>query len=519
MLGANKREQPRGHDWFVVLNPLRSELDRQKIAKEIAQAFKLPVEEAMDLVAKTPIILVDNLLYATAIQIKQYFRTPQAEILVSNDGFLKRRCYRTVWPVPPSFSFLSAPEVQPMPQKTGEQEELDQEEAIQEIRSWVQTDESVPEQGIHTPNKNGHDNSRHFRSLLEEEREKLVKEKVGLKETIDHLNQSLQKTQADMIEKEKTVRSSESARKQQEKETQELQSLAGHAEEKYDLLREEFRLTRQHFEEKLAARDRQEEALLRQIEERELANKELLHEKVALQKGLEAVKNELERARDERVQSSLEQEQSIAQFGRDLENQKRMVADLNAKIQNLEEGKRIVQVSEARLIKEVELQTSQTRRWEQRATELEKEVRKLRQSFEDQTKSWQLRLAQLEAREHELETAREQIHQLRAELEQREMSQKKDQLHQVMQVKEARLKQIVKQQEKIETEIREREDELRKLLAEQEMTEREVIEAKQVQRHLTQKQKHEARPHEPREPSSACQDPLTSSAHSEDIDD
>ena len=40
MLGGNKKAQPRGQDWFVVLNPLKSELDRNRIAKEIAQKIK-----------------------------------------------------------------------------------------------------------------------------------------------------------------------------------------------------------------------------------------------------------------------------------------------------------------------------------------------------------------------------------------------------------------------------------------------------------------------------------------------
>ncbi len=520
MLGGNKKVQSRGQDWFVVLNPLKSEIDRNKIAKEIAQAFLLPIEEAFDLVAKTPIILIDNLLYATALQIKQHFRTTQAEILVSNDGFLKRRCYRTVWPVAPSLSFLHADGAKGSSPKGGEQEKLDQDEAIQEIRSWVQTEETSPERGIHTPNTNSHDNSRHFRSLLEEEREKLLKESVGLKETIDNLNKSLEKTQADAAEKEKSAQTGESVRKRKEKETQELQSIAGHAEEKYDLLREEFRQTRQLFEEKLAAHDRKAEELLRQIEERDLANKELLQEKMALQKTLDTVKNDLQRACDERVQSRREWENGSSQLGRELENQKRMIADLNAKIQNLDEGKRIVQMSEERLIGELELQTAQARRWEQKASELEKDVRKLRESFEDQMKSWQIRLAQLEAREHELETARKQIRQLHAELEQREMSQKKSQLHNQAVAKEARLKQIVKHQEKIEAEIRDREEELRKLLAEQETTEREVIEAKQSQRHLAEKLKQESRTQEPSElPLSMKSDPMTPLTHSEDVDD
>ena len=520
MLNGNKKVQPRGQDWFVVLNPLKSELDRNKIAKEIAQAFLLPVEETLDLVANTPIILLDNLLYATALQVKQHFRTTQAEILVSNDGFLKRRCYRTVWPVAPSLSFLHSTEAKGTPQKTGEQEKLNQEEAIQEIRSWVQTEASSLEGGAHDPNKNGHSSHRHFRSLLEEEREKLLKESVGLKETIDQLHKSLEKTQADVHEKEKFAQIGESSRKQKEKESQELQSIVGHAEEKYDLLREEFRQTRQLFEEKLASHDRKAEELLRQIEERDLANKELLQEKMALQKTLDVVKNDLQRAHDEQAQFRRERENGMAQFGRELENQKQLVADLNAKIQNLEEGKRIVETSEGRLIKELELQTVQAKRWEQKASEFEKDIRKLRESFEDQMKSWQLRLAQLEAREHELDTARKQIRQLRAEIEQREMSQKKGQLHDQVAAKEARLKQIVKQQEKIENEIRDREEELRKLLAEQETTEREAIEAKQSQRHLAEKLKHENRTQEPQEASPSIKaDSLTSLPHSEGIDD
>ena len=106
MLSGTKKAQPGGQDWFVVLNPLKSELERNRIAREIAAAFRLPVEEALDLVQNTPIVLMDNLLYATALQIKQHFQNSQKDILVSNDSFLKRRCYRTVWPTPPSLAFL-----------------------------------------------------------------------------------------------------------------------------------------------------------------------------------------------------------------------------------------------------------------------------------------------------------------------------------------------------------------------------------------------------------------------------
>jgi len=521
MLTGTKKVQPGGQDWFVVLNPLKSELERNKIAREIAKAFCLPVDEALDLVQNTPIILMDNLLYATALQVKQYFRTSQADIVISNDSFLKRRCYRTVWPTPPNLAFLHQSGFPAEPPQKNETEKLDYSEAIQEIRSWVQTEE-VSERGDTRASKGSivNRNGRHFRSILEEEREKLLKESVGLKESMSQLRKALEKAQAEVSEKEKAVQASEAAKKQKEKEVQELQALVSHAEEKYELLREEFRQTRQYFEEKLGSEDRKAEEFLKQIEERDLTHKELLQEKQALSKSFHAVKSDLLRAKDEQEQLRREWESQLAQFRREMENQKTLAEALQAKIKNLEEGKRIVQSSETRLIQELELQTQQAKRWEQRSSDFEKEIRQMRASFEDQQKSWQVRLAQLEAREMDLENARKQIRQLHAELDQRETVQKKAQLHEQLTTKEARLKQVVKQQEKIESEIRDREEDMRKLLAEQETIEREVIEAKQAQRHLAEKVKSDS-PAELRKPTGSPDASAfhASHAHPEVMDD
>ena len=523
MLTGTKKVQPSGQDWFVVLNPLKSELERNKIAREIAKAFRLPVDEALDLVASTPIILIDNLLYATALQVKQYFRSSQANIVVSNDNLLKRRCYRTVWPTPPNLAFLHQMGSPTVILQKNETEKLDHNEAIQEIRSWVQTEGVSPERGERSPAKNGigSQNNRHFRSILEEEQEKLLKESVGLKESLGQLRKALEKAQAEIAERERITQAGEAAKKQREKEVQELQVLISHAEEKYELLREEFRQTRQHFEEKLGSQEHKSEELLRQLEERDLTHKELLQEKQALLKSFHAVKNDLQRAQDEQEQSRREWESQSAQFSRELENQKTLAEGLHAKIQNLEEGKKIVQSSETRLIQELELQAQQARRWEQKSSELEKEIRRLRGSFEDQQKSWQLRLAQLEAREHDLENARKQIRELHTELDQREVVQKKNQVHEQLAAKETRLKQVVRQQEKIESEIRDREEEMRKLLAEQETIEHEMIEAKQAQRHLAEKMKHESPVTEhPKSASPADRPPFhVSRPHSEAVDD
>jgi chromosome segregation ATPase len=523
MLSGTKKVQQGGQDWFVVLNPLQSELERNKIAREIARAFRLPVDEALDLVQNTPIILMDNLLYATALQVKQYFQNFQADIVISNDGFLKRRCYRTVWPTPPNLAFLHQVESPTASSQKNETEKLDHGEAIQEIRSWVQTEGVSPERGDRVPLRNGmaNQNSRHFRSILEEDREKLLKESVGLKESVSQLRKALEKAQAEVSEKERAVKASEVATKQKEKEALELQTLVNHAEEKYELLREEFRQTRQYFEEKLSSDDHKAEELLKQIEERDLTHKELLQEKQMLLKSFHAVKNDLQRAKDEQEQARREWESQAAQFRRELENQKTLVEGLHAKIKNLEEGKKIVQSSETRLIQELELQTQQVKRWEQKSSELEKEIRQIRGSFEDQQKSWQVRLAQLEAREMDLENARTQIRQLYAELDQRETVQKKAQFHEQLVSKEARLKQVVKQQEKIESEIREREEDMRKLLAEQETIEREVIETKQAQRHMAEKIKREGPVLEQRKHASPSDTSAfhASHAHPEAIDD
>ncbi len=524
MLTGTKKAQPGGQDWFVVLNPLKSELERNKIAREIAKAFRLPVDEALDLVQNTPIILMDNLLYATALQVKQYFRSSPSDIVVSNDSFLKRRCYRTVWPTPPSLAFLHQVGSSTGPSQKNETEKLDHGEAIQEIRSWVQTEGVSSERGeTRASAKSGmaHPNNRHFRNILEEEREKLLKESVGLKENGSQLRRALEKLQTELSEKERALQASEASIKQKEKEAQELQSLVNHSEEKYELLRDEFRQTRQYFEEKLSAEDHKSEEWLKQIEERDLTHKELLQEKQALLKSFHAVKNDLQRAKNEQEQVRREGESQGSQFQRELENQKTLVEGLHAKIKNLEEGKKIVQSSETRLIQELELQTQQTKRLEQRSSEFEKEIRQMRGSFEDQQKSWQVRLAQLEAREMDLENARKQIRQLHAELDQRETVQKKSQLHEQLVTQEARLKQVVKQQEKIESEIREREEDMRKLLAEQETIEREVIEAKQAQRHLSEKTKREVPVPESRKPASPSAVPEfhATHVHPEALDD
>lgn len=489
MLIGNRKIQAGGQNWFIVLNPLRSEIDRTKVAKEISKAFRIPLEEASDLVSNTPIILLDNLTYATALQVKQYFSALASDIIVSNDTLLRRRCYRTVWPTPPDLRFLRGVDFKTLPKVN--EEKLDREEAIQEIRSWIQTENDSSEKEPSLKTKNG-DAGRHYKALLEEERERLLKETVGLRDSINQSHKALEKAQDELQTQMKALEISTNEKKQKDKEVQELQTLLSHADEKYEVLKEEFRQTRQYFEEKLVVHEKKAEEFLKQIEEREIANKALMEEKQSLQKNFHMIKNDILRARDEKEQNELEWKDRAAILSRELDTQKKFVAELQAKIETLEESRKIVQASEYRLMKELESQGQQTKRWEVKSVEIEKEIAKQKETFESQIKSWQLRLAQLESREHELEKARKQVRDLQQQLEHRELIQRKRELSESLVLKENQLKSLVKQQEKLETEIRHREEELRKLLQEQETTEREVVEIKQAQRHLTERLKRES---------------------------
>ena len=68
-----------------------------------------------------------------------------AEFVVTNDGLFKRRCYRTVWPEPPSLSFLFdlSDEDEEKIEKA-EDEKLDQADALREIRSWKEDVKPTP---------------------------------------------------------------------------------------------------------------------------------------------------------------------------------------------------------------------------------------------------------------------------------------------------------------------------------------------------------------------------------------
>ncbi len=97
-------------NWSVILNPLKSELDKKRVSEKISKFFGLSFEEARELVQSTPVILLDELPEPVALQARSLFQEVRADaVTLTNDSLVKRRCYRAVWPEPPSLSFLENP--------------------------------------------------------------------------------------------------------------------------------------------------------------------------------------------------------------------------------------------------------------------------------------------------------------------------------------------------------------------------------------------------------------------------
>lgn len=484
MLLGNKKKsknQNSQRNWCLIINPLKSDIDRNKIAKKIEATFNLSFTESLDLVANTPIILLDNLPYETAIKAKKHFQEIGTELVVSNDNFLKRRCYKTVWPEPPSLSFLLGLKESDVAQLS---ERLDHEEAIREIRSWRDDGENITEKNDDRIT----DNSLQMK-VLEEEKKRLIDNLKSGKEHLEEMKKSSEKMQSELFRKDSEIKALNLEKKSKEKENQEMQALLSNTEEKHEILREEFRDTRDYFEERLSSQEKREEKLLKETDSKNMLLTEIRKENQILKQNFQNREDDFKKTERNAVESESVLKEKISKLTSDLEAQKGLVSEWNMRLHEFNEFKARTEKNNQILKKELNIQVEQSEQWKCRAIQLEEHMEKLRKSFENQEKTWKLQLMQADSKQKELESARKQIRELNFQLEHREALQKKAQLAENLGLKEDRLKNLVKQQEKAEKEIREREEEMRKLLAQQEVTEREIIEDKQAQRHLLERTK------------------------------
>jgi hypothetical protein len=191
----SKKSAKEAHNqWCVILNPITSELSKTETVEKIVEAFPLSIDEASQLVERTPIILLENLNYDTAKKIKSIFSAVNADILLTEDMYLKRKCYRTVWSQDPlhkinlmNLSLEASSTVASLSAPVAKKEKLTKESAIQGIRS-----ESVSSVSTLQPPASFAERSRaSFEDKEERENEEALQEISTLKREIFELRRQL----------------------------------------------------------------------------------------------------------------------------------------------------------------------------------------------------------------------------------------------------------------------------------------------------------------------------------------
>ena len=250
MLG-HKKSQKVETNWCLILNPLYNEIDKRKVARKISEAFGLSTEESEDLVNNTPIILLDNLTKTVGQQAKNYFRPTGANMLLTNEVYVKRKCYRTVWPEQPSLSFLAQIEAT-AESPTENSERLPADEALNEIRSI--------ENSLDEDEKEG---AEEIKAMVDEEEldqltrqlEMARKERDDWREKFESQRRTVEKMSWEVALRDHGVSHSENAVKEhdRDREIERHKTLLKASEERFERLQEEYQQARNLFEEKLQA--------------------------------------------------------------------------------------------------------------------------------------------------------------------------------------------------------------------------------------------------------------------------
>jgi thiol-disulfide isomerase/thioredoxin len=525
MLLRHKKTQGEEQNWCIILSPIQSEIDKKKVAQKLTGIFSLTTEEAFDLVANTPIILLDNLTQQIAAKLKDYFRTVGAETVLTNDVFQKRKCFRTVWPEPPSLSFLHDWN----PRHSEKHEELHPDEALDELRTLARDEKNPPKPSLASMSFF----SRSENEAGSDEAERWGKENASLREEIKRL-----KDQLDREQKERLLgleQEEEDWSEEKENEIKETKTLLDHANEKYDILREEYANAQHLYEEKIAALLQEAEHVKRKLHELEESFKNQQKDRQSFEDRIFQKDHEIQAANEENRKLRLTYEQKMARNTEETSRVQLQNKDMAEKIDILQKAKEELETtvntqaeqitywherhdavlpkvillekkleeeksfrekiegrqkdfekSHIRLIQDVEEKAKQVRDWELKCLELDKQFAELKEAYQNQEKVLQNNFRHLETRERELEMARRQLREVNSQIEQREAAQKRNILSTQLVEKEAFLKKLVRDQEKIENEIKEREENIRAILSQQESVEKEIVEAKQTQRHLAE---------------------------------
>jgi len=342
MLLGNKKNQEKEQNWSLVLNPVSNEIDRHKLSQRIAEAFHLSLDEALDLVRNTPIILLDNMSRDAAAKAKDYFGGLNGEMFLTNDVYVKRKCYRTVWPEQPDLSFLEEPRAAAMPVSqpvATPQYKLKPEEALYELRSLQD-----PQAKIETQNRKesaspgkGEDPARDFSQIR-----RLEKEASAWREKFELLERESEHLRRSLAEHEN--RASESGRESAraadlEKELRSQKEQIKSAEQKFLMLQDEYRQARTLYESKIGAAQEEGRRLKTRADEIQQKLKQAETERQAAEKLLKDHEQALDSAGSETKNLSAEIESLKLrkhQIQEEVENRNRSLQDAAERIHFLE---------------------------------------------------------------------------------------------------------------------------------------------------------------------------------------
>lgn len=379
MLLRHKKAQGEEQNWCVILSAITSEFEKKRVAEKISHVFSLSSEESLDLVSNTPIIVLDNLTRSIALKLRDFLKSSGAQTTLTNDTFQKRKCYRTVWPEQPSLSFLHhwSPEENGVPES---EEMLAPEQAVNEIRGneEISFKETAPETVLPKIHEQPVVET-NARALQETQRWR--QECLRLREEVRMLQGRLES-----FERSRSAQPSQRDDKwvdEKEKEIRQAQVLLEHANEKYDVLRQEYANARQLYEQKITALLQETERSKRKIAEltenlsgfqkerhsvessqvQVLQNKKVLEDKLvaAMQASEQSKKTAVELT--ENLRKALQEKQvlqSLAEESRKarvwaeekleasshvLEQFKRQMAELSENFKNLQSQKQTMEVT------------------------------------------------------------------------------------------------------------------------------------------------------------------------------
>ncbi len=535
MLLGNKKliEEDQDKNWCVVLGALENEIDRKRVAQRISEIFSISIEEAGDLVRSTPIILLDQLSRIIANKLKDYFASFGAPLILSKDVLFKRKCYRTVWPQNPSLSFLHDWQSEESRQESrvdsGHHEALNPDQALDEIRAMM-SERITKKQMTGLPSKLEIpiSDSKSFEDLKKVEPEV---SKMESPRTVDFPRIDTPETSPKPLFEALTPSAAGES-----SEIKALRESLRELKNRYDQLNDQYDRSRQSFETQIISQRESNETLLKKLEETSLqhaktqeetqkltqesqAKEKLFHQLSAEQQGLlqkfqsdQAAwvqESGWMREKIERLEAQLAEFHSLKAA---LDSHKEAVSE---KVQSLDQKWTGLEARGTHYVTQEDLEQRFEKMTHEFSAivreEIQKTVRILPESLPVPAESESFKVLdqkfsqlcvglekQCELTEKVLKMvalrempsvvpatespAESKTPKMDAAMPQWNRVEHEKQLAARLTDKEALLKRLVGDQERIEKEIHDREDQMRRILTEQEKVEKEIMEVRQAQR-------------------------------------